>query len=121
MKVEVGSFTVNSSSVSLTLDDYTLNVKGIFFQVTPSTTSSAEASTGFGDGVSHRSKSILVDGTKHESYRSSTYDIMHWRNVSGTSTRKLAGYITSLPQGEINMTFDNYDATLTVDFIAYGD
>jgi hypothetical protein len=120
-KVEVGSFTVNSGTVSVSLDDYTMNVRGVSFQVTPSTTSSAEASTGFSDGVKNRSKSILVDSTKRESYRSTTYAIMHYRNVSGTSTRKLAGYVTGLPQGEINMTFDNYDATLTVDFIAYGD
>jgi len=122
MKVEVGSFTANSSTVVILLDDSAMNVKGVCFQVTPSTTSSAEASTGFGDGVKSRSKSILVDGTKHESYRSSTYSVMHYRNVSGTSTRKLAGYISSLANtGEIDLTFDTYDGTLTVDYIAYGD
>jgi len=121
MKVEVGSFTVNSTNVLIDLNDYTMNVRGISFQVTPSTTSSAESSTGFSDGTRNRSKSILVDSTKRESYRSTTYAIMHYRNVSGTSTRKLAGYVTSFSQGEFGMTFDNYDATLTVDFIVYGD
>lgn len=121
MKVEVGSFTVSSTNVLIDLNDYTMNIRGISFQVSPTTTSSAEASTGFSDGVRNRAKSTLVDSTKRESYRSTTYAITHYKNVSGTSTRKLAGYVTTLSQGEFGMTFDNYDSTLTVDFIAYGD
>lgn len=122
MKFEVGSFSANSSTATVLLNDGTLNVKGLFFSVTPTTTGSAEHSSGFDDSSTHRAESTLVDSTKHESYRSNAYGITHYRNVSGTTTRKLAGYVTDLSTaGQFSMNFDNYDASLVIDFVAYGD
>lgn len=124
MKVEVGSFTVVSSPTTVLLDDDTINIKGIFFQTSPDSTSQGEASTGFTDGLRHRAKSILVNGAKRESKRSTSYAITHYKDVSGTTTRKIAGKPTATglqTAGEFEMQFDNFDSNQSIDFMVYGD
>lgn len=123
MKIEVGSFTPNSSTVIVGLNDAALNVKGVYLQIAPNSTTTAEESTGFTDGANSRSKSSLVVGTKKESKRSTTYAITHYQDVSGVTTRKIAGKPAvgafSTP-GEFTLTFDNY-AAISIDFMVIGD
>lgn len=124
MKVETGTFSVNSSSATILLEDDTINIKGIFFQIGADSTTVAEESSGFTDGTRNRAKSTLVTSSKRESKRSTTYCITHYRDVSGTTTRKIAGKIAagglSTP-GEFAMTFDNYDVNIPIDFTVVGD
>ncbi len=124
MKVEAGTFSANSSSVTALLNDDTLNIKGILFQISPDTTVTSEASTGFSDGMTNRSKSLLVTSTKRESHRSTTYSVLHYKDISGTSTRKIAGKLATgglTTAGEFTMDFTNYDASIPIDFMVYGD
>lgn len=124
MKVEVGSFTVNSSTMTGCLDDYTINIKSIHFQISPNSVNSAEESTGFSDSVKNRAKSTLVSSAKKESKRTTSYAITHYKDVSGTTTRVIAGKVDVggfATTGEFTMTFDDYDPSYTIDFIAYGE
>lgn len=123
MKTESKSFTPNSSTVVVSLDDPTINVKALFLQVAINSTTSAEESTGFTDGVNARSKSSLVAGSKKESKRSTTYAITHYQDVSGTVTRKIAGKPAAGAfgtTGEFTLTFDNY-ASIPIDYMVIGD
>lgn len=123
MKVEVGSFSPASSTVVLLLDDSTINVRGIHFQISPTSTT-GEASTGFSDGTRHRAKSLLVISTSRTSKRSTTNAITHYKWVSGAATLKIAGKPTetgfSTP-GEVEMTFSTYDPSISIDFMVIGD
>lgn len=122
MKTEVGTLTADNSDVTVILEDDTLNIRGICFEVSPNSTSVGEASTGFSDGTRNRSKSLLVTSTKRESKRSSTYAITHYKDVSGTTTRKIAGYITYISTpGEFTLHFDNYDTAYPIDYFVLGD
>lgn len=121
MKVETGSFTPTGTTTVILLDDSTINIKGVYFQISP-TSSIGEASTGFSDGVRHRSKSLLVTSTKRESKRSTTNAITHYKDVSGATTLKIAGKPTDLSvAGEIEMTFTTYDPSISIDFMVIGD
>lgn len=123
MKIETGSFTPSGSTVVLLLNDGSLNVKGIQFQISP-TSSVGEASTGFSDGVRHRAKSLLVTSTKRESKRNISNAITHYKDVSGTTTLKIAGKPSasgfSTP-GEVELTFSTYDPSISIDFMVIGD
>lgn len=123
-KVEVGSFNVFTSPMTVILDDDTINVKAIHFQVCPTGTT-GEASTGFTDGVKHRAKSLLVTSTKRESKRSVTYGITHYKDVGGVTTLKLAGKPTAGGlgvAGEFELEFAaGFDSSIPVDFMVIGD
>lgn len=121
MKTEVGTCTADISDITVILDDDTINIRGIFFQISP-TTSTGEASTGFSDGTKNRAKSLLVTNTKRESKRTTSYAITHYKDVSGTTERKIAGYLTDISTpGEFSMHFDSLDATIPIDFMVVGD
>jgi hypothetical protein len=121
MKVETGSFTPTGTTSVILLDDDTLVVKGIWLQISP-TSSTGEASTGFSDGTRHRAKSLLVTSTKRESKRSTTQAITHYKDVSGTTTLKIAGKPTDLSvPGEFEMTFSTYDPSISIDFMVVGE
>ncbi len=124
MKTEVGTFSLNSSSATILLEDDTLNIKGIYFQVSTNSTTTSEESSGFTDGVRNRSKSTLVSSTLRESKRSSTYCITHYKDVSGTATRKIASKVAANgldTPGEFSLDSDNYDATISIDYWVVGD
>lgn len=124
MKAEVGSFTVVSSPMTVLLDDDTINIKAIHFSVSSTDNTQAEASTGFTDGTRHRSKSTLVNSTKRVSRRSTTYAITHYKDVSGTVTRKIAGKPTATglaTAGEFELEFDNFDVNQSIDYLVVGD
>lgn len=123
MKTETGSFSVNTSSITVLLNDDTINIKSIFFQVGKDSTTSAEESSGFTDGVSHRSRSTLISGSLKESKRSTAYSIIHYRDVSGVSTRKIAGKVVTgglSTAGEFEMSFDSYDVNTPIDYMVIG-
>lgn len=109
MKSEVGSFVPNSNSVTVLLNDATLNVKGIFLQVA-STSLTGSVITGFTDGVENRSGAP----------RSTTYCI---QGYSGT-TLKVAGKSVagglSTP-GEFTLSFPVFDGLTKIDFTVVGD
>lgn len=121
MKVEVGSFTPNSASTTVYLNDSSLQIKGIRFRVTKNSTSTVYFSEGFSDGTTNRAASILESSTKHESKRSTSNSITHYEDVSGTTTLVQAGVITDISTaGEFSMNWSAYNAT-SVDFEAIGD
>lgn len=123
MKTEVGSFTPNSSVCIVGLNDPTINIKALFLQISPNSTSVAEGSSGFTDGVATRSKSSLVTSSKRESKRSTTYAITHYQDVGGVTTRKIAGKPSAGAfgiVGEFSLDFDNY-AAISIDFMVIGD
>ncbi len=124
MKSEAGSFLSTGSTEIIVLNDDTINVKAIFFQISKNSTSTAVASTGFSDSIANRAKAILEDSSKHESKRSTTYSILHYENVSGTVTLKIAGKVPAngfSTTGEFVVDFDNYDSTWPIDFMVIGD
>lgn len=109
MKVETGQFLPNSTSVTVLLNDSTLNVKGLFLQVASSSIGGGVI-TGFTDGVKNRSGAP----------RSTTYCIQVY---SGT-TLKVAGKSTTgsfSTQGEFTLSFPTYDGLTYVDFTVVGD
>lgn len=109
MKVEVGSFAANSSSVTVLLNDSTLTVKGIVFLNSGSTVS-GKVVTGFTDGTTNRSGSP----------RSTTYCVQAY----GGTTQKVAGKSVSgsfSTPGEFTLAFDKFDAAYPIDFMVYGD
>jgi hypothetical protein len=102
MKTEVGSFSANSSSVTVLLNDGTLNVKGIYF-LFPN-------GSGFTDGITNRS----MQGSN----KSTTYCI----DCYNGATLQDAAYATSLSTaGEFTLHFDNYLATVPIYFMVVGD
>jgi hypothetical protein len=109
MKTEAGTFSVNSSSATILLNDTSFNVKGLFLQTT-SPAITGRIATGFTDGVTNRSGPP----------RSTTYCLTAY---SGT-TRKVAcrsvagGFSTP---GEFTLAFDDFDPAIPFDFIVYGD
>lgn len=121
MRVETGSFSPTGTTTVILLDDSTINIKGVYFQISPTGTT-GEASTGFSDGTRHRAKSLLVTSTKRESKRSTTQAITHYKDVSGVTTLKIAGKPTdiSIP-GELEMTFATFDPSIAIDFMVIGD
>lgn len=123
MKVEVNTFSLNNSSATILLEDDTINIKGIYFQVAP-TSSTGESSTGFTDGTRNRAKSLLVTSTQRKSYRSNNYCITHYKEVGGVPTCKVAAKIAtgglSTP-GEFELTVDYFDATINIDYMVIGD
>lgn len=119
MKVEVGSFTPASSSVTVILDDDTLVIKGLEFKISK-TGSNVNFSSGFTDGTTNKAEFTLYDTVK-ASGRTSSYCIYHKADVSGTATVKLAAIPTSLDTGEFTLNFANYDNSYTVDFMAFGE
>jgi len=103
MKVEVGSFSANSSSVTVLLNDSTLNVKGIYFTV-PS------GGSGF------------TDGTTNRSMQGSTNSTAYCVNCFNGATHQLAAYATSLSTaGQFSLHFDNFLATVPIYFMVVGD
>lgn len=124
IKVETGTFSINTSSATILLSDDTLNIKGIYFQISTNSTTTAEESTGFTDGARNRAKSTLVSSSLKESKRSNVYCITHYKDVSGTATRKVAAKIPSgglSTPGEFVIDSDNYDATISIDYMVVGD
>lgn len=109
MKTEVGTFSAGSNNVTVFLNDTTLNVKGIFLQISPLGITS-NPTTGFGDGITNRSGCPL----------DMTYCITAY---SGT-TNKLAGKTTSTSfstPGQFSMYFFHYDPSYNIDFMVVGD
>lgn len=118
MKVEVGSFTPASATATIVLDDSTINVKFVHFQVSKNG-SNVNFSSGFSDSIKNRSAYATYNASK-KSGRSTTYSIYHY----DASTLKLAGKIPSTgfdTAGEFTINFDNYDNTYTVDFVVIGE
>ncbi len=124
MKIATKSFTPNSTNVTVLLDDDTLVVKGLFLQISPDSTTRGESSTGFTDGTNARSKSLLITSSKRESKRSTTYAITNYQDVSGTTTRKIAGKPAAGAfgtAGEFSLTFDDYDGITPIDYTVIGE
>lgn len=122
MKVEVGSFTPQLGGNTLFLNDDTLTVSSLFFQVSKNGVN-VNGSTGFTDGIKNRGKYVLDDTIK-SSGRSTSYSVYQYANVGGVATQKLAGKcaITDLyQQGQFGITFDVCDMAYTIDFIAFGN
>jgi len=121
MKVERGSFTVNSSNVGILLNDDTINVTDIWFQVVHASSGTSGASSGFSDGTDEEAQSVLAYDSTSVTNSSSSYAITHYKRVSGSNVLKLAGNVTDLSTpGEIYMSFSTYDPSLTVKFLAKG-
>lgn len=121
MKVESKPFTVNSTNVAIILDDDTLQVQHVSFLVVHATSTNQGASAGTSDGLNNHSRSTLKYGSTEAPYTSNTYSITHYKRVSTSNVRKLAGVVTDLSEpGMIYMEFDNYDPTLTVIYVATG-
>lgn len=121
MKTEAFSFTPQSS-VSLTLDDDTMDVKGVYFQVRKNG-SNVNIGTGFSDGTRNRGGYNLHD-TINDTGRSTTYCVMANKNVGGVSTIANRGKVDAngfATTGEIQMTFDNVDNAYTIDGFAVGE
>ena len=118
MKIEIGTFTPDASSKTLVLDDDTLQIKAIHFQVSKAGTN-VNLSTGFSDSIKNRA-AYTTDNASKKSGRSTTYSVNHY----DSTTLKLAGSIPATgfdTVGEFTMNFDNIDSSYTVDFIAYGE
>lgn len=122
MKSEAGTFTPNSSSVTVLLNDNTLNVKALFLQIGKNT-AVGEGSTGFTDGVTNRSKSILINSASRSSRRSTTHCITHYDYISSTVQAVIAGRAVSgsfSTPGQFTLPFDIYSA-IPIDYIVIGD
>lgn len=121
MKTESGFFTPNSTNAAIILDDDTLVVDRVYFMVTHATSTNAGASTGFSDETNHQTRSVLNYGSGEVPFDSSTYSITHYKRVSSSNVLKIAGTVTDLSEaGMIYLTFAQYDASLTIHFIAEG-
>lgn len=121
MKVESKPFTVNSTNVAIILDDDTLQVQDVSFMVVHAATSNQGASAGTSDGTNNSTQSVLKYGSTEVPFQTNTYSITHYKRVGSSNVRKLAGVVTDLSEpGMIYMTFDNYDPTLTVRYVATG-
>lgn len=121
MKTESGSFTPQSTTI-LSLDDATMDVKGVYFQVRKNG-SNINVGTGFSDSIKNRG-GYNLDDTVKDSGRSTTYSIMSNKNVSGASTIANRGKVDTngfATTGEITMSFANVDNSYVVDFFAIGD
>ena len=121
MKIEVNSFTPASNVVIVSLDDPTIDIKAMHFQVTKNG-SNINGSTGFSDSIKNRAR-YMLDSSIKDSGRSTAYSVLHKADVSGVSTTKLAGKVVTNGfsiTGEFEMYFDNYDNTYLVDFMAIG-
>lgn len=121
MKTEVGSFTPSASS-TVTLDDDTFQVKGIFLEVSKNG-SNVNLGSGFSDSIKNRAI-FSLDDTIKDSGRSTTYCVLTKKNVSGVSTISNAGKVITngfSVAGEFSMSFDNVDNSQTINFIVVGD
>lgn len=120
MKVETGTLTVNSTNVAIILADDTLQVQHVSFLVVHATSTNQGASSGTSDGTNNHAHSVLKYTTE-ANYPSDDYSITHYKRVSTSNVRKLAGIVTDLSEaGMIYMEFDTYDPTLTVRYVATG-
>lgn len=109
MKTETGQFLPNSNSVTVLLNDSTMNVKGLFLQVASSSITGSVI-TGFTDGIKNRSGAP----------RSTTYCIQAY---SGTTLKVAGKSVTgsfSAP-GEFTLSFPTFDGLTYIDFMAVGD
>lgn len=123
MKTEVGSFSAASSTVVVLLNDSSINVKGVYFQISPISTT-GESSTGFSDGTTSRAKSLLIVSTHRESRRSTVNAITHYKWENSSTTLKIAGKPSATgfnTTGEFEMTFSTYDPSISIDFMVIGD
>ncbi len=124
MKVEVGSFTVNSSSPTYFFNDANFQAKGMQFITSKTLSNASEGSIGFSDGVRNRAKSNVVSSSNKDTRQSTSHCIYHYSDVSGTITQKMAGKIATSglsTVGEFSMTFDSYDSSYSVYFVAWGE
>ncbi len=122
MKTECGSFTPSTSGVTLVLDDDSLVVKGVFFQICKNGTN-INGSTGFDDSIKHRAKYCLRD-TIEDSGRTTSYSMYHKKNSGGVATVAVAGKVITngfANAGEVGMSFDTADTSYSVEFMVVGD
>lgn len=121
MKSEVGSFTPSTAGNTIFLDDDTLQIVSVLFQISKNGTN-VNGSTGFDDSIKRRGKYCLDDTIKG-SDRSTTYSMYHRKNVSGTLTDAVRGKVVTngfVTPGQFEMSFDTADTAYTVDFIVFG-
>lgn len=122
MKVAVGSFTPQSGTNIITInDDETINVAGIIFHVAKAG-SSVNLSSGLATESSNRAACTL-DSTSKSSNRSNTQSVFHEAYVSGIVT-KLAGHVVTggfAVTGEFEMYFDNADSGYTINYMVVGE
>jgi hypothetical protein len=122
MKTETNSFTPTSGPCTIVLDDDTMNVKGVYFQVRKNG-SNVNVGTGFSDSIKNRG-GYNLDDTVQDSQRSTAYCVFNNKLSGGVSTTANRGKVNAngfSATGEIDMTFDNVDNAYTVDFFAIGD
>lgn len=122
MKTEVGSFTPSTSGVTVVLDDSSINVKGVFFQICKDG-SNVNGSTGFDDSIKRRGKYALDDTVK-SSGRSTSYSMYHKYLSGGVATNAVRGKVAAngfATAGEFVTSFDTAVAGFTVDFMVIGD
>lgn len=121
MKIEVGSFTVSGGTFTTYFDDDTLTAKSIIFVSGKDSTTGTNLSIGATDGIKERSLSSLYDTSKKNDF-DATYSVLHYLNVSGTATRKVALRDIDLSTaGQFSGVADSYDVTVPIMFIAIGE
>jgi hypothetical protein len=121
MKIEVGSFTLNSNPYTFYFDDATLQAKAIVFVSGKDSSTGTNLSIGISDGANERCISTLYDTSKKTDF--ATQAVLHYLNVSGTPTVKLNATGVDLSvAGECTIgTVSNYDATIPIMYIVIGE
>lgn len=120
MKTEVGSFTPASGTVTVYLNDATLDPKGIFFEVGKNG-SNVNYSSGFSDTVGHKSAWTFKQGSLEDSGRSGTKAILHKKIATTPIVTALEATCTAFRTGEFDVNFTTYDNSYTVNFMVVGD
>lgn len=124
MNVEQGSFTKSSTGTETIVMDGSFTPSYFEFSISSRTGTNETHvinSDGWQDiGNSRKyAKSVFDDGTVRGTRETTSYAITHYKNVSGTLTKVISGYVSSVTAGEFVVNFDTVDSAYTIRFKAF--
>jgi hypothetical protein len=124
MAMEQGSFTRGSTGTAIISMEGTFTPSYFEFSIGPRTSTNETHviySSGSQDINLDRKQSVSIfdDGTVSGTRETTSYAITHYKNVSGTLTKIISGYVSAVDAGEFTVNFDTVDSAYTIRFRAF--